>query len=98
MKKTTGLILWIVLVVPAFAADIHEAAKAGDLDKVQALIKADPDAVNLRDGSGRTPLHWAARNDRLGVAEFLLNSGADVQAVDNLGYTALYYSVWLGRR
>jgi len=47
MKKMKGLILWTVLIVPAFAADIHVAAKAGDLQKVQALVKADPDAVNL---------------------------------------------------
>jgi len=53
--------------------------------------------VNLKDGSGRTPLHWAARNDHLGIVEFLLNRGEDVKAVDNLGYTARYYSVWLGR-
>lgn len=98
MKKIISFVLWVVLVVPAFAADIHEAAKAGDLQKVQALITADPGAVNLKDGSGRTPLHWAARNDHLGVVEFLINRGADVQAVDNLGYTALYYSVWLGRK
>jgi len=97
MKKIKGLILWAVLAIPALAVDVHEAAKAGDLQKVQALVKANPDAVNLKDGSGRTPLHWAARNDHLGIVEFLLSSGADVQAVDNLGYTALYYSVWLGR-
>lgn len=98
MRKRKGLLLWIFLIVPSFAADVHEAAKTGDLQNVRALVKANPDAVNLKDGSGRTPLHWAARNDHLGVVEFLLSSGADVQAVDNLGYTALYYSVWLGRK
>jgi ankyrin repeat protein len=90
MKRIKGLILWTVLVIPAFAADVHEAAKAGDLQKVKALVKANPSEVNLKDRSGRTPLHWAARNDHLGIADFLLNSGVDVKAVDNPGYTALY--------
>jgi ankyrin repeat protein len=85
-----------VLTMPALAADVHEAAKTGDLQKVQELIKADPDAVNLKDNSGRTPLHWAARNDHLSVVRFLVENGADVNAEDNRGIIPLYYSVWLG--
>lgn len=91
------LIILAVLTIPALAADIHEAAKTGDLQKVQELIKADPDAVNLKDNSGRTPLHWAARNDHLRVVEFLVKNGADVNAEDKRGIIPLYYSVWLGK-
>ncbi len=85
-----------LLVLPAFAADIHEAVKTGDLQKVQELIKNDPDLVNLKDISGRTPLHWAARNDHLNIVKFLVNNGADVNAEDNQGISPLFYSVWLG--
>jgi ankyrin repeat protein len=39
---------------------IHVAAKAGDAQKVQALLDADPALAGARDGSGRTPLIVAA--------------------------------------
>jgi ankyrin repeat protein/L-ascorbate metabolism protein UlaG (beta-lactamase superfamily) len=90
------LIMLTVFIMPALAADIHEAAKTGDLQKVQELVKADPDMVNLKDNSGRTPLHWAARNDHLNVVKFLVKNGADVNAEDKRGIIPLYYSVWLG--
>jgi hypothetical protein len=37
-------------------ADIHDAAKAGNLEKVKALIAADPTQIDTRDEKGHTPL------------------------------------------
>ena len=83
--------------IPSFAADVHEAAKTGDYQKIQELVENDPNVVNLKDGSGRTPLHWAARNDHLDIVEFLAKRGADIDPKDNLGNSPLYYSIWLGK-
>jgi ankyrin repeat protein len=33
-------------------------------------------AVNAQDEDGETPLHMAYRNNRLEIAQYLLNSGA----------------------
>ena len=76
------LAVLILLCGAAAANEIHDAAKAGDLAKVQALIAADPASVNSRDENERTPLHSAVGAGHLEVAEFLLQHGADVNAVD----------------
>ena len=43
----------------AFAAEIHEAAKAGDITKLKILLDKDPGLLYAKDEQGKTPLHWA---------------------------------------
>ena len=38
-------------------AEIHEAARDGDLENVKALLKHYPDLVFSKDTYGLTPLH-----------------------------------------
>jgi ankyrin repeat protein len=64
----------------ALAGPIHDAARKGDLKKVNALIQADPKVVNEKDGDGNTPLHVAALHGELAVAQALVAAGADVNA------------------
>ena len=45
--------------------------------------------MNIADANGRTPLMIAARNCELRLVNTLLNAGADVNARDNYGNTAL---------
>eukprot|EP00111_Clytia_hemisphaerica_P001648 TCONS_00004672-protein len=67
-----------------------EAAKKGTLAKVMKL--ATPQNINCRDTQGRnsTPLHLAAGYNHVEVAEFLLESGADVNAQDKGGLIPLH--------
>jgi len=62
----------------ASAAEIHGAARVGDLEKVKELLAADPGLANARDDGGSTPLHWAARGVHAELAKFLMQHGADV--------------------
>ena len=64
----------------AFCGPIHDAAAKGDKARVTALLQENPDLVNSRDKFGNTPLHMAAKHDRVGIAELLLANGADVNA------------------
>ena len=68
---------------------LHEAVKAGDINRVRKLLAAGAD-VNGRDGKSWTGLMHAAGRGYTLVVESLLRSGVDsgVRAVD--GATALF--------
>ncbi len=57
----------------------------------KTLIAAGID-VNSENDVGSTPLILVARNDRNDFTKMPLASGADSDAADNDGYTALHYA------
>jgi ankyrin repeat protein len=59
--------------------DAHAAARLGMMPKLRELVAADPEVVHARGGDGQTPLHFASNVE---VARFLLENGADINAVD----------------
>jgi len=58
---------------------VHAAARLGMREALGSLLAADPGLVHARGGDGQTPLHFAAT---LGIAEDLLERGADIDARD----------------
>ncbi len=51
----------------------------------RAMVKDQPDWVDLKDESGCTPLHYAAANGQMAMAELLIKSGANVNAANDDG-------------
>jgi ankyrin repeat protein len=71
---------------------LYSASSSGELDKVVQLI-ADGAQVNAQfELDGMTALMWAAFMGHIGVCEFLIANGADVNAQDNNGDTALAWA------
>ncbi|MEK6322651.1 MAG: ankyrin repeat domain-containing protein [Acidobacteriota bacterium] len=66
--------------------EIIKAAKSGNLERIKALIGADPHLIHARDSDGSTPLHCAAWKGHQAVVAFLLSVGADVNAQNNNGH------------
>jgi ankyrin repeat protein len=68
---------------------LHVAAREGSLERAQLLLKKNRANPNARDMVEQTPLHAAARFGQTEVAELLLRSGADLEAKDMFGKTAM---------
>ncbi len=100
MKHFPDLFLRILIVITIFLSvaissqsqDVFEAVKSNDLTKVKALVIADPQVVNARDNTGRTPLHYAAMSGNAEVIKILLKRGAMPSASNKSGYTPLVYA------
>lgn len=69
---------------------LHHAAEAGDLPRVQKLLAAKY-PVNRFDDLGKTPLHYAVAGEHFAVVDALLLAGAHVNAHDErrIGETPL---------
>jgi len=69
--------------------EIHSMAQSGSYKQLQKLLKKNPQLVNAEDKQGRKPLHYAAEHS-LECTEFLIKNGADVNARNCYGYTAIF--------
>jgi ankyrin repeat protein len=73
----TPLLSW--LIDRGAVVDAYAAARHGMIERLRALVEADPSTVHLRGGDGQTPLHVARTVE---VAAFLLDHGAEIDALD----------------
>ncbi len=87
-RRSVLLLCGLVLLVAALAAGaddpgeaLREAARAGDLARVDALLAAGA-PVNAPARYGQTPLYYAAEKGHLAVAKRLVERGANVNAAD----------------
>ena len=76
------------ITAPAHAAQLHDAARMGDVEEVERLIEQGAD-VNAIANNGATALMYASQNGHSEVVGLLLTVGGDVNATDPIGMTAL---------
>ena len=69
-------------------APLADAAEIMDGENIRALLQQSLD-VNVSQVDGMTALHWAAHHDDLEIAQLLVRSGANVNAVNRYGVTPL---------
>jgi len=70
-------------------APLFLAAKTGQMELVRALVTSNSDVDAPGGGQGITALHWAAFREMEELVIFLIEKGANVEAVDKNGRTPL---------
>ena len=75
---------------------LHWAAYNGQTSTAQLLLESGSNSES-QDQWGCTPLHWAARRGHNETVDRLIQKGsANVQAIDNNGFTALHLAAQEG--
>jgi ankyrin repeat protein/catechol 2,3-dioxygenase-like lactoylglutathione lyase family enzyme len=80
---------------------IFSAMCVGDLDLIRAVVAQNPNALNRRMSRfehGQTPLHFAMNRKRYDILDLLIELGADLEATDKNGQTALAVAMLRGDR
>lgn len=74
------------------------AAMSG-LAEMKTMLAEDASLVHSRiNGTNdERPVHWAALSGNIEVVTLLLDNGAEVDAVDAQGLTALHWAAWQGQ-
>src|SRR5687767_10016418 len=76
---------------------LRSAIETGDLCELEQIL-AGRSVINFVDDHGVTPLMHAVRHNQLTVATFLIDHGANVNAVRADGFTALLLATFFGYR
>lgn len=71
-------------------ADIFEAVQKGTVDDVKYFIKEEGVDVDVKGKNDDTPLKTASWYGRVEIIEFLISSGANVNAKNKFGVTPLF--------
>lgn len=72
---------------------VFDFVKEGNLGQIKELVTANPGFVkDFSDENGLSLLHWACDRGLVGVGEFLVCAGADVNCQDKDGQTPLHYA------
>ncbi|KAK9035430.1 hypothetical protein V6N11_077470 [Hibiscus sabdariffa] len=71
---------------------LHVAALGGQTHVLKYLVGELKLDVNVKDDEGKTPLIWATAHKHFPSAVYLIDSGANLNAMNNQGCTVLHFA------
>ncbi|KAF8242326.1 ankyrin [Wilcoxina mikolae CBS 423.85] len=78
---------------------LHYSALNGSLKVMESIIQCHPDgraAIHIPDENGEVPMHCAAASGHLRITRLLVEEGANINAVDNVGRTPVCRAISSG--
>jgi len=94
MKKSTSVLFLFVsilaIAVTAQSQEIFDLLRKGDIPAVKALIEKSPQVIDVRDGNGMTPLHYAAIDGNAELINYFIDKAAKLELRDAHHKTALH--------
>jgi len=93
LRVALMFMLCLGISVPLMQAEtLFDAAKEGDLAFIREALDADPKLLNSRDGWKYTALHWACIRGHWDTARYLIDRGAEINAIGGDGGTPLNWA------
>ena len=80
----------------ALSKRLYSAIEHGDLDRLEALVDKGVDVSGRTSVFDKTPLHWAAFFKQEAVAQYLVDKGALIEALDAEERTPLHMAALEG--
>ena len=87
---------FLFVTVSAPAEEIHDAVRAGNLEKVKTLLQDRAEFLNNPDQNQKTPLHLALESGHIDIAKYLIGRGADINLKDKDKAAPLHNAAYLG--
>lgn len=75
---------------------LHYCVSRHEYSDVVQLLLREGAAIDIQDMEGRAPIHYAAMMGRYRPLHSLIEAGADVNLVDSLGFTPLFWATYGG--
>ena len=70
--------------------------RSSDLKTIKNNFKLTSDDINKPDVDGRTAFFWACGQNKLDIAEYFIELGADLNHQDDVSYLySIYISIYL---
>ncbi len=96
-KLATFLAFVLTLAVAAQPQEIFDLLRKGDIPAVKALIEKSPQLLEMRDGDGDTPLHYAAHGGKVELIDYFIDKGAKLEPQDARQKTPLHLAAMYDR-
>lgn len=71
-SSNTGVASGSVVEEESLRNDVYTAAAYGDMEKLQRLVESEGCSVSEPDGLGYYALQWAALNNRIAAAQYII--------------------------
>jgi hypothetical protein len=73
---TIAVFISCIVVLPLLADEIHDAAREGDLEKVQSILEKNPGLLMAQDNTGMTRLDVASGGGQADIVALLRQKGS----------------------